>query len=215
MKYPAWNKNSVRPNPYASYAQYPQGYQQPAGPAFPSAIDWARVLWPNGWYLTPAIIGFLGASALGFAAGCDVNSKTADVVTNGKAALMSNVYTLIATAGISLYIVENLFSFIGRFWLTLSSIIVGTLTATVLYASMYFYLYRTNPANFSSNYLGHHVFEQYYSFIYFSATTITVGAFGDILPVTFGTRTLVNMEVMFFLFILTSGVSAMSQIKQR
>jgi hypothetical protein len=220
---------------------YRQGSrQQLLEPVFPTTTDWIKVFLPNAWYLFPAAVGILGASVLGFSlnvhptnsiddstsAGSNTTGSSSGThnssnlanpnsIGDGSPMFLPNVYTFIATGGISLYIVETLFSVRGRFWLTISTIIVGTLTAVLLYASMYFYVYRLDPTTFSRKYIGDNIADQYYSFIYFSATTITVGSFGDILPLTTGSRTMVIMEVLFFLFILTNGVAAISQAKRR
>ncbi|KLU64092.1 MULTISPECIES: hypothetical protein [Desulfosporosinus] len=203
-----------------------------------AVIDWSRLLWPNGCFLTPAIIGIAGASILGFSvtildSSCTLDKGMAEhevfersevnctnksscaneKIASQKAVFLVNIYTLIATASISLYIIGNLFLVMPQFWLTLSTIIVGAITAILLFSSMYFYVYRINPGSFSSKYLGSNIFYQYFSFIYFSATNISVGSFGDILPLTIGSRTLVIMEVLFFLFILSCGIAVIHKAK--
>lgn len=117
MKHSPWNSHHTGVN---SYAVYPgERYCQPAVPFF--AAGCKRVLWPTGWLLTPALLGIVGASVLGFGTADQVsdsevrpdNAMSASCGSNhdNKAAFLANIDTTAATAGISLYIIENLFVF--------------------------------------------------------------------------------------------------------
>ena len=244
MKYTPWKNYSQSTNPYALYAgqryQKTASAASPAGTNWAKVL-WPNgwLLIPAWVGIGGAgILGFAlsyenfekdclepaagsrqkesdNKGSAGGAGAATASGQGFGTVRGGKEVFIANVYTLIATAGISCFVLENLFSVIGQFWLTLSTIVVGTLTAALLFASVYFYVNQVNSESFSQTHLGSNVFAAYYSFVYLSVTTITVGGFGDIVPLTPGSRTLIMMEVLFYLFILSSGVAAFSQVKSR
>lgn len=236
-KYSPLNYYPSKPNNLYSSHGYPKRTIPPALPTT-NKIIWSRIFWPNGWFLTPALLGTMGASVLGLSVTQLESSCTLDngltescafesselncmdkcnclnkKIRSHKIVFLVNIYTAVATSSISLYIIGNLFSVMPQFWLTLSTIIVGTITTIMLFASMYFYVSCISPGSFSSKYLGCDIFTRYFSFIYFSTTTISVGAFGDILPLSIGSRALVIIEVLFFLFILSCGIAVVHKAK--
>ena len=90
---------------------------------------------------------------------------------------------------------------------TLSLPVAGALALLILYyATAYLLLYRFFPASFRVENIGKHFSSQFFTFLYFSVTTLATADLGDILPRNLTARALITTEIAFNLFVLATGI---------
>lgn len=181
----------------------------------------------NIWPLIPAIVG----SAASFLLLLMVNHKQwksdggetqeAEVLSAGESLYTENaietrnprvgtavvvIYSMIATAGVSYYIFRVLTAANGHI---ISAFIPVTSAITILilyFAAAYTLEYNLVPGSFTGDHIGNDIVTELMTFVYFSITTFATASMGDFAPVSNGSRILVSLEVLFFIFIFTMGI---------
>lgn len=116
------------------------------------------------------------------------------------------IYSMIATAGVSYYIFRVLTAANGHI-ITAFIPVVSAITILILYfAAAYTLEYRLVPGSFTGDHIGNDIVTELMTFVYFSITTFATASMGDFAPVSNGSRILVSMEVLFFIYIFTMGI---------
>lgn len=201
-----------------------------ANPLIPSehseyGVSERSIVSSNIWPLVPAIVG----SAASFLLLLMVNHKqwksdvgeTQNVETLsgeiysgsvmgtrnprvGTAAVV--IYSIIATAGVSYYVFRVLTAANGHV-ITAFIPVASAITVLILYfAAAYTLEYNLVPGSFTGDHIGNDIVTELMTFVYFSITTFATASMGDFAPVSNGSRILVSLEVLFFIFIFTMGI---------
>ncbi|SDG43748.1 two pore domain potassium channel family protein [Desulfosporosinus hippei] len=84
-------------------------------------------------------------------------------------------------------------------------IAIALVGVILLFTSEYLLLYRYLPSSFEGK-VGDDLCVQYFSFLYFSSTTIATGTLGDIQPNNLTARALITIEIMFYVFVMATAL---------
>jgi hypothetical protein len=152
--------------------------------------------------LIPAGIGTVIAIMIAYNSDCLDISKQMPI-PNGVSATV--IYTAAATLTLSLYVFEILDDHKDNLLAAYLPLSLGIGVLLLYYGAAYFLLYRLAPDSFTGD-LGNDLTTQFLTFIYYSITTFATAQDGDIKAHSLGAKSLVSMEVLFFIYIFTLGI---------
>ncbi|GAB6172614.1 hypothetical protein JCM15765_20920 [Paradesulfitobacterium aromaticivorans] len=149
----------------------------------------------------------LGPVLLGTGISLVIAGDGREVEADAKGVMLAiNLYSVFAAAALGAYILLEIVDHDSKPTDGLIPIGLAFNLCMLYFASVYDMVYTLFPQSFTGK-IGETSLEKFFSFVYFSIMTFATAGSGDIVPETIGTRMLVSMEVLFFIFIATLGVS--------
>ncbi len=181
-------------NPY-----YPPGRRYPATHTYALPQSQASTGSRKSLLLGPALVG-TGISLVIAGDGREVESDAKGVL------LAINLYSVFAAAALGAYILLEIVDHDSKPADGLIPIGLSFNLCILYFASVYDLIYTLFPQTFEGK-IGEDPVEKFFSFLYFSILTFATAGAGDIVPLTIGSRMLVSIEILFFIFIATLGIS--------
>lgn len=159
--------------------------------------------------LIPAGIGTVIALLIGYNSDClDVSGQMP--FPKGVSAIV--IYTAFTTLTLSLYVFEILDDHKDNLLACYLPLSIGVGALLLYYGAAYFLLYKLDPDSFVGD-VGYDLTTQFLTFVYYSITTFATAQDGDIKARSLGAKSLVSMEVLFFIYIFTLGIVLFSSSK--
>jgi voltage-gated potassium channel len=155
------------------------------------------------WLLAPAGIGTIVALLLAFSLN-DLEECNQRPCPKGTG--LTGIYTAFATLALALYVYYTLNDNQDHLMTSYLPLSVGFAILLVFYGSIYFFLYRLNPNNFSGDFDDDPI-TQFITFIYYSITVFSTSQDGNIRPYTLGARSIVGMEILSFIYSFTLSIA--------
>lgn len=201
-------KNSAY-GPYSPYNKpYPPNptcYPVPESPVPSSSFGcWVHAYTsPSLWLLAPAVLeigAFLAVSA-------SVRKRLSKEIMEPRLSLFAiDTFTLVASIGVALYIFLELADNGENPVQAFIPIGLAIGVVILLFASAFTAAYRLFPKSFKGD-VGQDIMTQFFSFLYLSINTFATAGDGDIFPATTGTKMLVSLELLFFVYIIALGIA--------
>ncbi|MDQ7094854.1 ion channel [Desulfosporosinus sp. PR] len=158
------------------------------------------------WLLAPAGIGTVGALLLALS----LNPMLEDQQPCPNDVKITVIYTALATLALALYVYCTLNSHKEKLSSSYWPLAIGLAILLVFYSAVYFLLYKIDPDSFSGK-LGDDPTTQFLTFVYYSITTFATAQDGDIRAQTLSAKSLVGMEILFFIYIFALGLALFSR----
>lgn len=189
--------------------QIPAHYSVPSRlPLLPLGTTLTLSYWE---LLSPALLGIVGSLILSRFSGEENDLIQCFGGTLFKLAIVG--YSIGATIAVS-FAISRVLSDPKTYDHSMIYLIGGAITSVILlFTADYLLLYRFFPSSFKGN-VGDNFFTQFFSFLYFSITTISTANLGDILPTNLTGRALISTEIAFNLYMLATGIQLLLSRKR-
>lgn len=152
--------------------------------------------------LIPAGIGTVIAILIGYNSDC-LDESAQMPFLKGVSTIV--IYTAFTTLTLSLYVFDTLNNHKDNLLGSYLPLSLGIGALILYYGAAYFLLYRLDPASFIGD-LGDDPTTQFLTFVYDSIITFATAQDGDIRARSLSAKSLVSMEVLFFIYIFTLGI---------